>query len=91
MSIRIRAARFCRFLVVSTLVLTAFSFAQQAPVQPLIVQPVDEKELTVLKGNTHHLAQSRYDRGVSACRSSTLQGMIKSYPCVCFSKSSVKP
>jgi len=33
--------------------------------QPLITQPVDESQLTVLKGNTHPLARSEYDLGAA--------------------------
>ena len=33
--------------------------------QPLITQPVDETQLTVLKGNTHPLARSAFDLGTA--------------------------
>jgi subtilase family serine protease len=46
------------------------SFAQQsaallAAPQPLITQPVDEAQLTVLKGNTHPLARPEFDLGTA--------------------------
>jgi hypothetical protein len=42
------------------------SIAQALPVpQPLITQPVDEHRLTLLKGNTHPLAQPRFDLGTA--------------------------
>jgi hypothetical protein len=34
--------------------------------QPLIIQPIDESQLTTLKGNTHPLAQPQFDIGVAA-------------------------
>jgi hypothetical protein len=37
----------------------------QALVEPLIVHPVDEAQLTVLRGNTHPLAQPQFDQGAA--------------------------
>jgi subtilase family serine protease len=37
----------------------------QAPSRPLITQPVDEAQLTVLKGNTHPLARPQFDLGTA--------------------------
>ena len=39
--------------------------AQQSFAPSLIVQPLDETKLTVLKGNTHPLARMQYDRGAA--------------------------
>ncbi len=39
------------------------SLAQSGPAAARITQPVDESQLTVLKGNTYFLAQAQYDRG----------------------------
>ena len=58
-------------LCVSILVVfCAFTSAQQVldqpgMVLPRIVQPVDETQLTVLKGNIHRLARSQFDQGVA--------------------------
>jgi hypothetical protein len=41
------------------------SIAQQNTIQPRITQAVDEASLTVLRGNTHPLALTRYDRGAA--------------------------
>ncbi len=41
------------------------TFAQAAPAQSLITQAVDESNLTILKGNTYHLARAEYDRGAA--------------------------
>lgn len=44
------------------------SFAQQQELtaqRPLITQPVDETQLTVLKGNTHPLARRQFDLGTA--------------------------
>jgi len=42
------------------------SFGQQISPQPLITQPLVESQLTTLKGNTHPLAQPRFDIGAAA-------------------------
>ncbi len=47
------------------LFLAAHSVAQSASVRSLIVQPVDESQLTVLRGNTHPLARAQFDHGVA--------------------------
>ena len=44
----------------------AFSQAQTAPPRPaLITQPIEESNLTVLRGNTYPLARAQYDRGAA--------------------------
>jgi hypothetical protein len=71
---RLRATRLWRFLPLSVFLLVflfgSIASAEEAPtepgtVQPRIVQPVDETQLTVLKGNTHRLARSQFDRGLA--------------------------
>src|SRR5260370_34207513 len=66
-----------RLLGVSSLAVlfSALSFAQESAIQtspvpqqashPLIVQPIDESQLTVLKGNTHPLARPEFDLGTA--------------------------
>ncbi len=66
-----------RLLAVSFLavIFSALSFAQESAIQtspepqqashPLIVQPIDESQLTVLKGNTHPLARPEFDLGTA--------------------------
>src|SRR5882672_8896400 len=65
-----------RLLAVTFLaaIFTTLSFAQESPKQrqtplpaprPLIVNPIDESRLTVLKGNTHPLARSEFDLGTA--------------------------
>jgi pro-kumamolisin-like protein/Big-like domain-containing protein len=39
--------------------------ASSLAVRPLITQPVDEAQLTILKGNTHPLARSEFDLGTA--------------------------
>ncbi|MGA9041438.1 MAG: protease pro-enzyme activation domain-containing protein [Terriglobales bacterium] len=75
MSIRVNATHLFRGLLLSTFFIPALAFAQESSVQPLIVQPVDETRLTVLKGNTHPLARPRYDQG-SAPASLPMQRML---------------
>lgn len=48
---------------------------QPDTVAPRIVQPVDEHQLTVLKGNTHRLARPEFDRG-EAPRDLPMQRML---------------
>ena len=40
-------------------------FAQAIIPQPRITQAIDESNLTILKGNTHPLAQAQFDRGAA--------------------------
>jgi subtilase family serine protease len=52
-------------------ILCALSLAQQSGVsqlapQPLITQPVNESQLTVLRGNTHPLARPQFDLGTAS-------------------------
>jgi len=60
--------RFPRFscLVVCSCFLAITSFGQQISSQPRITQPVFESQLTTLKGNTHPLAQRRFDIGAAS-------------------------
>src|SRR5437879_13866307 len=52
-------------VVLLLLILAAFASAQENNVRPLIVQAVDDSQLTTLKGNTHPLARAQFDRGVA--------------------------
>jgi Pro-kumamolisin, activation domain/Bacterial Ig-like domain (group 3) len=52
-------------LVVFFCFLAAVGFGQQVSPTPLITKPVVESELTTLKGNTHPLAQPRFDIGAA--------------------------
>jgi subtilase family serine protease len=61
-------------VILLTLLFAAPSFAQQSSAQqlapsaalrPLITQPVDESQLTVLQGNTHPLARPQLDLGTA--------------------------
>jgi subtilase family serine protease len=40
-------------------------FSQQAAPRPMIVQPINEAQLTTLRGNTHPLAQPQFDIGAA--------------------------
>ncbi len=65
------------FVALLSLLLCAQSLAQQSAAQqpstqsatsaprPLIAQPIDETQLTVLKGNTHPLARPEFDLGTA--------------------------
>lgn len=55
---------FC--LVVLFGFLSIFSVGQQLAPRPLITQPLDEFQLTTLKGNTHPLAQAQFDVGAAS-------------------------
>jgi subtilase family serine protease len=52
-------------LCVLSFVFQVLAVAQQSAVQPRIVQPIDETQLTLLKGNTHPLARAQYDQGAA--------------------------
>jgi hypothetical protein len=65
MSIGVVTTRLFRFFLLAAFLSPAVSFAQQNLAEPLIVQPLDETKLTVLKGNTHMLAQPQYDQGAA--------------------------
>jgi subtilase family serine protease len=56
-----------RFLVLTTVlfVLEAFAAAQAQDIPRRITQAIDESSRVVLKGNTHPLAQARFDQGVA--------------------------
>ena len=64
---RLDSARFLRFVLVSAFlfIFSVLALAQQTAVGPLIVQPVDETNLTPLKGNTHPLARAQFDQGAA--------------------------
>ena len=57
--------RFLLSVTILSTVLAVHVSAQSASVQRLITQPVDEKNLTVLKGNTHPMARAQFDRGAA--------------------------
>src|SRR2546422_145809 len=60
-----RPSRFALFVVLCVfLTIPALTSAQASPPR-LIVQPVDENQLTVLKGNTHPMARAQFDRGAA--------------------------
>src|SRR5437879_11848204 len=52
-------------VVLLLLILAAFASAQENNVRPLIVQAVDDSQLTTLRGNTHPLARAQFDRGAA--------------------------
>ncbi len=56
-------------LIAVTSLLGASALGQESTVtlapQPLITQPVDESQLTTLKGNTHPLARPQFDLGTA--------------------------
>src|SRR5213080_5009933 len=52
-------------VVLLLLILAALVSAQESNVRPLIVQAVDDSQLTTLKGNTHPLARAQFDRGAA--------------------------
>ena len=54
---------FC--VAVVSLLAAPACFAQQATPQPLITQPIAESQLVTLKGNTHPLAQAKFDIGIA--------------------------
>jgi len=45
--------------------LTAAGLAQQVSPQPLITQPINEGQLTTLRGNVYPLAQPQFDIGTA--------------------------
>jgi subtilase family serine protease len=57
-----RCVRFVS-LAVAVFAITNLASGQTANLQRRITQPIDEKSLTVLHGNTHPMAQARFDRG----------------------------
>src|SRR5277367_1657539 len=57
-----RSVRFL-FLAFAVFSITSLASGQTANLQRRITQPIDEKSLTVLHGNTHPMAQARFDRG----------------------------
>jgi hypothetical protein len=66
-------------VILSPVILSTVAFAQQSAIpqspaqrqtspaapRPLIAQPIDESQLTVLKGNTHPLARPEFDLGTA--------------------------
>jgi hypothetical protein len=68
------ASKLFRAITLLAAVCSTFPLAQQASAQqqtapaaplPLITQPVNESQLTVLKGNTHPLARPQFDLGTA--------------------------
>lgn len=61
------------WLILASTIFPSAAFAQRSsageraalPPRPLITQPVDEAQLTVLKGNTHRLARPEFDLGTA--------------------------
>lgn len=53
------------FFCVLLIALPAWSQSGNAPIRPLITQPVNITQTTVLKGNVHPLAQARFDHGAA--------------------------
>ncbi|MGA7189672.1 MAG: hypothetical protein WBY66_14335, partial [Candidatus Acidiferrales bacterium] len=49
--------------VISVSLILQRTSAQSSAAHSLITAPVDESELTVLRGNTHPLARAQYDQG----------------------------
>src|ERR1022692_4844022 len=47
------------------LVVPVLASAQTANVQPRITAAIDERSLSILKGNTHPLARPEFDRGAA--------------------------
>jgi subtilase family serine protease len=60
MGIRPRVVFTCALLIVSSATLSG---GQEVTPRPLITAPIDETQLTTLKGNTHPLAKPIYDVG----------------------------
>lgn len=60
MEIRLRAVFTCALQIVF---LATLSVGQEGTARPLITAPIDETQLTTLKGNTHPLAKPIYDLG----------------------------
>jgi biotin operon repressor len=52
------------FALITLVLFSGLSGAQTTP-RTLITKPVDENQLTVLKGNTHPLARAEFDRGAA--------------------------
>ena len=61
----LRAPRLVAFAVVCFIFPAQFSVAQQDLQRPLIVEPLDERRVTALRGNTHPLARPEFDRGAA--------------------------
>jgi len=75
------SVRLCALLfpvILSPVILSMVAFAQQSAIpqppaqqtspaapRPLIAQPIDESQLTVLRGNTHPLARPEFDLGTA--------------------------
>jgi hypothetical protein len=58
-------ATFCRLAACCAVLSTvAIAAVDQGPA-PRIVQPINESQLTVLKGNVHPLARPQFDRGIA--------------------------
>jgi subtilase family serine protease len=62
---RPNAIRLFALTVLAVLVFQPIVWGQQVSVHPLILQPVDETQLVLLKGNTHPLARPQFDQGAA--------------------------
>src|SRR5262249_27682350 len=64
---RIQASPIGKLALFSAIFLIAAlcSWTQGTGVRPLITQPIDESNLTILRGNTHPLARAQLDRGLA--------------------------
>ena len=62
---RPNAIRLFALAVLAVLVFQPIVWGQQVSVHPLILQPVDETQLVLLKGNTHPLARPQFDQGAA--------------------------
>ncbi len=60
----VASARPIKLLSLFFLLFASIGFAQVSP-RILITRPVDETQLTVLKGNTHPLARAEFDQGAA--------------------------
>src|SRR5205809_283906 len=61
----LHAPRLVAFAVVCFIFPAQFSVAQQNLQRPLIVEPLDERRVTALRGDTHPLARPEFDRGAA--------------------------
>jgi hypothetical protein len=68
------------FLVGAILPTSAYLGQAQSPPQSLAAQTLDDAPLVTLRGNTHPLAQNRYDRGAVEGASSLGSGGQTGYP-----------
>ncbi len=62
---RPNAIRLFALTVLAVLAFQLIVWGQQVSVHPLILQPVDETQLVLLKDNTHPLARPQFDQGAA--------------------------